>query len=190
VKVVLAGGSGALGRRVAADLSARGDDVVILTRSPAGDGDFRQVGWDGATVGPWASELTGAALINLAGELVDRRPTAAGIDLLTRSRVQPARALAEAAASLPEPPSVWIQMSTLAIYGDAGDAILDETAPPAQGPAQMAGVARAWEDAASGAAAQRQVTLRTAVVLDRGTPAYARLSGLVRWGLGDLRSGR
>lgn len=184
VKVVLAGGSGALGRRVAADLSDRGDDVVILTRSPVGGGRLRQVGWDGATVGPWAAELAGAAVINLAGELVDRRPTAAGIDLLTRSRVLPTRALAAAAASLPESPSAWIQMSTLAIYGDGGDTILDETAPPAEGPAQMAGVARAWEDAASGAAARRQVVLRTAVVLDSGTPAYTRLSGLVRWGLG------
>jgi NAD dependent epimerase/dehydratase family enzyme len=48
----------------------------------------------------------------------------------------------------------------------------------------MAGVARAWEAAASGARADRQVVLRTAVVLDRGTPALDRLSGLVRCGLG------
>lgn len=184
MKVVLAGGSGALGRAIAADLSARGDEVVTLTRSPASGGPARPVRWDGATVGPWAAELAGAALINLAGELVDRRPTAAGIDVLTRSRVLPTRALAQAAAGQPQPLPAWIQMSTLAIYGDAGDAVLDETAPPADGPAQMAGVARAWEQAAAGAPARRQVVLRAGVVLDQGTPAYARLSGLVRWGLG------
>jgi len=60
VKVVLAGGSGALGRRLAADLQGRGHEVVVLTRrlrpSP-----FRQVAWDGRTLGRWASELASRA---------------------------------------------------------------------------------------------------------------------------------
>jgi NAD dependent epimerase/dehydratase family enzyme len=67
VKIVLAGGSGALGRRLAADLSPRGHVVVILTRSPQSSSPHRQVAWDGSTVGPWAHELEGAAIINLAG---------------------------------------------------------------------------------------------------------------------------
>ena len=184
MQVVLAGGTGALGRRIAADLSARGDEVVILTRSPRLGGPYRHVAWDGVSVGPWARELEGAAVVNLAGELVDRRPTAANIELLTRSRVEPTRALAAAAATLDQPPAVWVQMSTLAIYGDGGDQILDESAPPADGPPQMAGVARAWEAAAAGAPAGRQIVLRTGIVLDRDTPALDRLVGLVRWGLG------
>ena len=72
--------------------------------------------------------------------------------LLTKSRVQPTRALAAAAALVRPPPAVWLQMSTLAIYGDAGETVLDESAPPADGPPQMAGVARAWEQAALAAA--------------------------------------
>lgn len=189
MKVVLAGGTGALGRRVADDLAGRGHDVVILTRSPRPGGVHRQVAWDGATAGPWAAELEGAALVNLAGELVDRRPTPAGVRLLTRSRVEPTAALVAAAARAR--PSTWLQMSTLAIYGDGGDRILDETAAPADGPPQMAGVARAWERAAAGAVTGRQVVLRTGVVLDRGTPALDRLTGLVRWGLGGrVGSGR
>jgi len=191
VKVVLAGGAGSLGRRIAADLAARGDQVVVLSRSLSSGGPGRRVSWDGVTTGPWAAELGGAAVINLAGELVDRRPTAANIDLLTDSRVRPTRALRQAAAGLAVPPAVWIQMSTLAIYGDAGDAVLDEAAPPADGPPQMAGVARAWETAAIGATARRQIVLRTAVVLDPGSPAYERLAWLTRWGLGGrIGSGR
>jgi uncharacterized protein (TIGR01777 family) len=184
VKIVLAGGSGSLGRRLAADLSPRGHEVVVLTRSPQSSFPYRQVAWDGATVGPWAPELEGSAIINLAGALVDRRPTPANVELLTRSRVEPIRALAAAAATLTAPPVVWIQASTLAIYGDAGEALLDESAPPADGPPQMAGVARAWESAAAEVPAGRQVLLRTGIVLDRGTPAMDRLTGLVRWGLG------
>ncbi len=191
VKIVVAGGSGSLGRRIAADLTSRGDEVVVLTRSAPPGAPYRHVEWDGITVGPWAVELDGAAIINLAGALVDRRPTAPNIALLKRSRVEPTRALALAAATLATPPVVWIQASTLAIYGDAGEAVLDETAPAADGPPQMSGVARAWEAAADGVAADRQVVMRTGIVLDRDTPALNRLAGLARWGLGGrIASGR
>jgi uncharacterized protein len=191
MKVVLAGGSGALGRRIAADLTERGDEVVILTRSERPTSPYRQVVWDGATVGPWRDELSGAALVNLAGELVDCRPTAANIELLTRSRVVPTRTLARAAEGLREPVTTWVQLATLAIYGDAGEPVLDETAAPADGPPQMAGVARAWEAAAADVPADRQVLLRTAVVLDRDTPALDRLVSVVRWGIGGrIASGR
>lgn len=188
MKVVIAGGSGALGRRLCEDLEARGHQVVVLTRRPR-PGPFRQVEWDGRSVGPWASELEGSAVVNLAGELVDRRPTAANVDLLTRSRVEPTRALVEASATLSEPVPVWVQSSTLAIYGDAGEQVLDESAPPADGPPQMAGVAKAWEAAADGANTERLVTLRTGIVLDNDTPALDRLWSLARWGLGG-RVGR
>ncbi|MCO5970106.1 epimerase [Actinoallomurus soli] len=194
MKVVLAGGSGALGRRIAADLTARGDEVVVLTRSPRPydpGRPGRQVGWDGVTTGAWAAELAGAAVVNLAGELVDRRPTPANVELLTESRVRPTRALVEAASHLDDPPIAWLQMSTLAIYGDGGEATITEDHPPADGPPQMAGVARAWEAAAADAPAERRVVLRTAVVFDRDTPALDRLTGLVRWGLGGrIASGR
>ena len=191
VKVVLAGGTGVLGRRIANDLRSKGHEIVVLTRTPPTGTIDRHVVWDGKTVGAWGAELSGAAVINLAGLLVDRRPTATNVDLLVRSRVEPTRALADAAAQLDTPPTTWIQMSTLAIYGDRGEEILDETAPPADGPPQMAGVARAWENAAAGAATRRQVVLRTGIVLDRDTPAMNRLAGLVRFGLGGrVGSGR
>ena len=75
VRVVLAGGSGLLGRRIAEDLGASGHDLVILTRRPNSRLKVRQVVWDGDSVGDWACELEGpdTALINLAGKLVDCR---------------------------------------------------------------------------------------------------------------------
>ena len=118
MKVVIAGGSGALGKRLADDLDERGDQVVILTRTPRAS-RHRHVQWDGRTVGDWARELEAAAVVNLAGELVDRRPAARNIALLKSSRVEPTLALAAAA--------VWVQASTLAIHGDAGEAELDES---------------------------------------------------------------
>ncbi|MDM7830989.1 DUF1731 domain-containing protein [Cellulomonas edaphi] len=52
-------------------------------------------------------------------------------------------------------------------------------------------MATAWEAASAGARADRQVVLRTSIVLDRDTPALGRLAGLARWGLGGrVGSGR
>ena len=183
VKLVIAGGTGSLGRRVAADLQ---DDfeVVILTRSPSAEIAHRQVVWDGRTAGAWAHELEGAVLFNVAGALVDRRPTEQNVEILRRSRVEPTRALVEAASVLDVPPALWLQMSTLAIYGDAGEETIDERHPVADGPPQMPGVARPWETAVEGARADRLVVLRTGVVLDTGTPALDRLTMLTRLGLG------
>jgi uncharacterized protein (TIGR01777 family) len=181
---VIAGGTGSLGRRVADDFAQRDHEIVILTRSRRPDIPHRQVEWDGRTVGAWASELEGAVLINLAGELVDRRPTTRNIELLRRSRVEPTQALVQAAEVLATPLVLWVQMSTLAIYGDAGQGVVEEGHPVADGPPQMAGVARPWEEAASGARADRQVMLRTSIVLDKGAPAFERLTHLTKFGLG------
>ena len=75
-------------------------------------------------------------------------------------------------------------MSTLAIYGDAGQKIADDEHPPADGPPQMAGVARPWEESVAGAPSGRILIMRTGVVLDAGTPALDRLARLTRSGLG------
>jgi uncharacterized protein len=190
VKVVLAGGSGALGRRLCGALGARGHEVVVLSRAP-GHSSYRTVCWDGVTVGSWADELAGSAVVNLAGELVDRRPTPRNVAVLRDSRVGPTRALAAAAAFLDVPVPVWVQASTMAIYGDAHEEVLTEQSALGHGPPQMTEVAKAWEAAAAGVNAARTVVLRTSIVLDRDTPALDRLSSVVRWGLGGrIASGR
>ena len=183
MKLVIAGGAGSLGRRVAGHFSDAGADVVILTRTQRPAVPHRQVLWDGRTRGAWAEELYGSVLLNLAGELVDRRPSTSNVELLRRSRVEPTNALVEAAA-FGSTPALWLQMSTLAIYGDAGQDVIDEQHPPASGPPQMAGVATAWEAAVEPAKAERLAILRTGIVLDRDTPALDRLTNLTRFGLG------
>ncbi|HUS61087.1 MAG TPA: NAD-dependent epimerase/dehydratase family protein, partial [Acidimicrobiales bacterium] len=156
---MIAGGAGSLGRRLADDCARLGDEVKILTRTPRDEIVHRQIKWDGRIVGPWREELEGAIVVNLAGELVDKRPTTQNLESLRRSRVEPTRALVEAASTLTGPPSLWLQMSTLAIYGDAGEDIVDEEHPVATGPPQIPGVARPWEQAIQGARADRLVVM-------------------------------
>jgi uncharacterized protein (TIGR01777 family) len=184
MRVVIAGGTGVLGQRLADHLRDQGDDITLLTRSPRDTISHRQLRWDGKTVGPWATELSGAVLINLAGELVDLPPTKKNVERLRRSRVDSTRALVHAVASLDAPPALWLQMSTLAIYGDAGQGVVAEGHPVASGPPQMPGVAVPWEAALDGARADRVVIMRTGIVLDHGTPAFDRLTKLTKLGLG------
>lgn len=191
MRIVIAGGSGTLGRALSTTLVKRGHDVVILTRSPRpGPPDqhrgVRDVLWDARTVGPWKSELDapGTAVVNLAGRLVDARPTPENIADLTRSRVEATIALVEASRQLEHPLEHWVQASTTAIWSDAGEQRLDETSPVPVGLPQMTGVAERWEHALDGARCDHQVVLRTGIVLEAGTPALDRLLLLARWGLG------
>ena len=186
LKVVLAGGSGSLGRRIAADLTERGHDVVVLTREVNPEWPARQVPWDGRTVGGWAAELDGenTALVNLAGKLVDCRPSKRNVAELISSRVLPTRALVQASQQLKSPLAHWVQASTTAIWSDAGEARCDESTPLPAGLPQMTGVARPWEEAFDGANTRHGVVLRTSIVLDAASPALARLVTLTKWGLG------
>ncbi|MBF6172684.1 DUF1731 domain-containing protein [Nocardia blacklockiae] len=189
---VIAGGSGTLGRLVAADLTCRGHRVTVLTRRPDPKLPFPQVYWDGRTVGDWAETLRGAgptAVINLAGKLVDCRPTERNIAELRSSRVDPTAALVAAARTLERPIDYWIQASTTAIWSDAGETRCTETTPLPVGLPQMTGVAEPWERAFTGAVATHPTILRTSIVLDPAAPALRRLAGLTRAGLGG-RIGR
>ena len=196
-RIVIPGGSGFLGRRLARPLVERGDEVVVLTRGPSGTHDgVRHVHWDAATPGPWVTELDGAhAVVHLTGKRVDCRPTRANRAELVRSRVEPVRLVGRALADVAGPPSVWVQSSTLAIHGEGGDALIDDDTPVSGvGPAQMVQVAMAWERATREATASvdRTVVLRIGVTVGgEDDPATARLAQLVRLGLGgQVGSGR
>jgi uncharacterized protein len=196
MRVVLPGGTGYVGRHLAARLQARGDEVTVLTRGPSGArGGVRFVTWDGARDGSWVTALEGTdAVVHLAGRRVDVRPTARNIAELTSSRVEPVAAVGRAIAGLADPPSTWVQLATLAIHGDAGEARLTEASPvPTRGPRQMVGVATAWERAVAAATGdlERTVVLRAGVAIGPGDPATAQLARLARWGLGGpIASGR
>lgn len=190
LKVVIAGGAGTLGRALASDLLARAHEVVLLTRRVDPALPYRQVQWDGLHQGPWTDELAEparTAVVNLAGRLVDARPTPANVADLRESRVRPTRALVEASRARAEPLARWVQGSTTAIWSDSGDAQVTETTPVPTGPAalpQMTGVAQPWEAASADAHTRHRVVLRTSIVLQAGSPAFDRLAGLTRAGLG------
>ena len=196
-RIVIPGGSGFLGQALATRLVGRGDEVVILSRGEGRQVEgTRTVVWDAESIGPWVSELDGAdAIVHLTGRRVDVRGTKRNIDELISSRVQPVRVVGEAIERCATPPRVWVQSSSLAVYGDGGDAVLDEhSTPTGIGPREMVTVCLAWEGAfhQASAAVERTVLLRMGIGLGgRNDPATAKLAQLVRFGLGGrVGSGR
>src|SRR5205085_11917610 len=121
-RVVLAGGSGFLGRALAEEFLRAGYETVVLTRKPLkSPARVRQVVWDGRTVGEWARELEGAAaVVNLAGHSVDCRYTKKKRREIVGSRVHSVEAVGRACAACSDPPKLLVQAASLAIYGDAG----------------------------------------------------------------------
>lgn len=188
-RVVIAGGTGFVGRALEAAIEERGGDVVVLTRSPRRP---NELAWDGRSAGAWASALDGAAaVVNLAGRSVNGRWTEANRREILDSRVNSVNALAEAIARCARPPRAWVQAGGKDIYGDTGDAVLDETAPAGRGFLQD--VCVAWERAfeAAEAPGTRKTFLRIGVVLGRGGGPLAVLAGLTRAFLGSaIGSGR
>ncbi len=199
MKVVIPGGSGQVGALLARAHVAAGDEVVVLSRSPAAS-PWRTVEWDAATLGPWAAEFDGAdVVINLAGRNVNCRYSAANRREILDSRVLSTRIVGAAIARAARPPRVWLQASTATIYAHRFDAANDEATgiiggaePDAPSTWRFSiDVARAWErelDAAT-TPRTRKVMLRSAMTMspDRGG-VFDVLYGLVRRGLGGRAS--
>src|SRR5690349_7743963 len=94
-RIIIAGGSGFIGRAIACELDGLGAEVVVLTRTPRlPHGNVRDIAWDGQTIEEeWLREVDGAAaVINLAGKNVNCRFTRQALDEIDRSRELAVRA--------------------------------------------------------------------------------------------------
>jgi len=192
-RLVMAGGSGFIGRALAADFAAHGYEVVVLTRSPRQRRDnIQEVAWDGAQIGSWSSALDGAgAVINLTGKNINCPHTPENLRDITASRVNSVKVLATAIGQAKVPPRVWVQASAVGFYGDTQAAASDENSPA--GTDSLATVCREWEGAfvAADLKQTRKVVLRIGFVLGRDGGALPLLSKLTRYFLGGaVGSGR
>lgn len=193
MKVLVSGGSGMLGTALRRALAKRVDSVLQLVRGKARDEG--QIAWsptaDGAGVEAERLEGCGAA-IHLSGANVSaHRWSAAYRKEIAASRVDSTRALATLLAGLREPPRAMLVASAVGIYGDRGDAVLDEASAVGEG--FLADVCRQWEAAAQPAvdAGIRVVHLRFGVALGKGPGALEKMLPVFRMGLGGkLGSGQ
>jgi hypothetical protein len=196
MRIVIAGGSGFLGRALTDRLARDGHDVVVLSRGAGGTAKgVRAVAWtpDGG-VGPWAAEIDGAdAVVNLAGAgIADSRWTKARKQLLHDSRIFSTRSLAAAVQAARVKPRAFIQAGGVGIYGaHENGATFDESSAP--GSDFLAKLCVEWEEAARpiSAGGCRLVVMRNAVVLSRKGGALAKMLPAFQFFVGGrIASGR
>jgi uncharacterized protein (TIGR01777 family) len=175
MRIVIAGGSGFMGRRLTADFLESGDEVTVLTRKPGQEDKPLQVGGSARRWNPpevdddLVTALRGAdAVINLAGTAIGGRPWTPGRKrAILQSRLAATGAIVGAMARLPaqDRPKVLVNASGIDIYGDRPDGVMTEESPP--GDSFLAGVVVTWERAAMAAEGLgvRVVTARTALIV-------------------------
>jgi len=179
MKVVVAGGTGFLGRALVASLLADGHEVVLLTRRASSQGTRPvSISWspDGG-VGTWAETLKGAAaVVNLAGHSIGgSRWTDAEKERILASRLGATRSIVSALAARGGGPTVLVNASAQGYYGSRGDEVLTEDA--SQGSGFLADVCARSEGEALRAEGlvSRVVLLRTSLVLDPHAGALPRM---------------
>ena len=182
MKIVIAGGTGLIGRELASRMASVGHQVVVLTRDNSGQtptSPLRRLEWNpDGTAGPWARELDGAdAIVNLAGEgIADGRWTPARKEELRLSRVLPTRSLVAAVREAAMRPAVFLQGSAVGFYGiQHGVRELDESFPP--GDDFLGSLCVAWEAEAHpiSALGSRLLIVRTGLILAKEGGVVERL---------------
>jgi hypothetical protein len=177
MRIVIAGGTGLIGRPLVSTLLGDGHDIVVLSRNPD---KYRAilpekvllVPWDAQTAGKWSRELDGAdAIINLAGEnlagdnFLPGRWTEQKKRRVRESRINAGSAIVEGMKAVENKPQLLIQSSAVGYYGPGGDDIVTEKTPPGEDFLSMLCVE--WE--ASSAEVEslgvRRAVIRTGLVL-------------------------
>lgn len=179
MKIVIAGGSGFVGQHLARLLVDRGEEVVVLSRSVDRSAKFREVAWDGRSVGDWASEVEGADYVfNLSGSPVEKKWTEAVKRGILSSRVDSTRAIHAAIERASVRPKAWVNASAVGWYGDRGDEILAESSRPGSG--FLAETCEAWERCClvPDLEGVKQVAVRIGIVLGREGGAFPILKKL------------
>ena len=190
MKIAVTGASGLIGSALVPALEVAGHEVVRLVRRAAeGPGELA---WDSAAGTLDAAGLVGVdGVVNLSGETIGRRWTAARRRDILASRVDSTTFLAETLTALEPPPKVLVCAGGVGIYGDRRDEILTEES--GLGTGFLAEVGIAWESAAEPARAAgiRVVNFRQGLVLSRQGGALARLLTPFKLGVGGrVGSGR
>jgi len=194
VTIVLAGGSGFLGRKLSKRLHDEGHRTITLSRQAntrTGDqanlAAVDQIAWrpDGSA-GDLPRTLDGVdAIVNLAGEgIADKRWTSARKRALRDSRILSTQTLVSTIKQCARPPRVFISGSGIGYYGPRGDEPVTEATPP--GEHFLARLCVEWEEEAMKAdsAATRVVRVRSGIALDGDGGALKKMLLPFKLGLG------
>lgn len=172
LKVAVSGAAGYIGSRLGEHLLREGYAVVPLTRTDLAEGAAIRLRHALAGCG---------AVVNLAGERIDRRWSTSYKQRLYGSRVETTLRLAEAVNAMETPPRVFVSASAVGYYPDEG--CYDEY-DAVKGHGFLSDLCEAWERAASTVDPRvRLVVTRFGVVLGAGARAFRKMTLPFRMGV-------
>lgn len=177
-KIVIAGGTGFVGRYLTKKYQSLEYEVIIISRQA------KHINWNdiaGITNALESSQI----LINLAGKSVDCRYNEKNKKEIFDSRIDTTKILGNAILACTNPPPLWINSSTATIYRHAEDRPMTESGGMI-GTGFSVNVASNWEKAFFDfkLTDTRQIALRMAIVLGKDGGVIQPLKNLARFGLG------
>lgn len=187
MRILITGGTGFIGRELCLDLARQGHQLTLLARNPSKAKQLlSRIEIDTfASLDEWEPQIGFDAVINLAGEpIMAKRWSEHRKRILWDSRVVLTENLVKRMASVKRKPAVFISASAVGIYGNQGDAVLDETSQFNDEFGHRLCVA--WETAALGAekAGIRVCLLRTGLVIGKHGGFLERMLLPFKLGLG------
>ena len=177
-KIVLAGGTGFVGKYLKTKFSELGYEVKIISRQN------NSIQWTDLISIQEAIDNS-EMLINLAGKSVDCRYNKKNKEEILRSRAETTKILGDIILKCKNPPELWINSSTATIYRHAEDRPMTESDGEI-GSGFSVSVAKEWEKTFFDfrLPKTRQVALRMAIVLGKDGGVMIPFKNLVRFGLG------
>lgn len=185
MRVVIAGGTGLIGRALAGEFVKARYEVVILSRNPGQaqvlTEDVITARWDGKTAQGWGSLVDGTyAVINLAAESLagknwlSIRWTKSRKEEIIQSRLKAGQAIVEAVQAAKVKPQALLQASAVGYYGPRGNQPIGETEKP--GNDFLANLCQDWEDSTLPVEKMgvRRIVVRLGVVLSKEGGALSR----------------
>ncbi|WP_417897025.1 TIGR01777 family oxidoreductase [Bacillus haimaensis] len=180
-RVVLAGGTGFIGKYLENEFLQKGYEVKIISRQP------QHISWNDKK--GIIDALEGAEmLINLAGKSVDCRYNDHNKKVIMDSRTKTTEILGKAILEAIQPPELWINSSTATIYRHAEDRPMTEESGDI-GTGFSVDVAKAWEESLFQfqLPKTRKIALRIAIVLGKDGGVMIPFKNLVKFGLGGVQ---
>lgn len=186
MKIIICGGGGFIGQRLARLLIDKGYEVIILDRNQSRVSSPKLQSFVVDLLNPKLFQedwFAGAeAVINVSGKDILTLWTEEYKKAIWESRVTVNKVLVDFISSLEHKPKTFISASATGYYGDKGQDEVDETGTHGKG--FLADVCNAWEKEARRAETlgMRSVEVRTAPVLDKKGGFLAKLMKSMNFG--------
>lgn len=183
MKIIIAAGTGFLGKNLEKYFTEKGNQVYILTRNPKRE---NEIYWNAKTLGEWKNVLENAdVLINLAGKSVDCRYTEKNKKEIYNSRIESTKVLQQAIDESVNKPKIWLNASSATIYIHS-ETHLNTEENGIIGDDFSMNICKSWEKEFFKIKTEnvRKVALRTSIVLGNNGGAFPKLKTITKLGLG------